>query len=111
MTKDISSLPEIDVLGTPLGWRQGTGDWAGVRAAIARGDSVQVIQEAGSTLWQAALPAHHPFQFGFPEFTAEVREDRPTPKRECGSVRFSAALGIAWNCPKYSGIHGCCGSA
>ncbi|PZV10432.1 MAG: cobalamin biosynthesis protein CbiG [Leptolyngbya sp.] len=80
MTNPVSILPEIDQLGTPFGWRQGTGDWAGVDAEIARGESVQVIQEAGSTQWQSTLPAQHPFQFGFPEFTAEVREERPTPK-------------------------------
>ncbi len=80
MTEAVLILPEIDRLGIPFGWRQGTGDWARVSAAIAPGDSVQVIQEAGSTLWQTALPDQHPFQFGFPEFTAERREPRPTPK-------------------------------
>jgi len=95
MTNAISILPEIDRLGIPFGWRQGTGDWLGVNAAIretlaqlstglptgiAHGDSVQIIQEAGSTLWQTALPDQHPFQFGFPEFTAERREQRPIPK-------------------------------
>lgn len=60
-------LPGIDVLGQPFGWRQGDGNWTGVASAIARGETVQVIQEAGSTLWQQHLPDSHPFQFGWPE--------------------------------------------
>jgi cobalt-precorrin 5A hydrolase/precorrin-3B C17-methyltransferase len=73
-------LPGIDVLGTPFGWRRGTGDWTGVSAAIAHDQPVQVIQEAGSTLWQNHLPADHPFQFGWPEYTAEHREQRSEPQ-------------------------------
>ena len=68
-------LPGIDVLGVPFGWTKGAGDWTGVSAAIARQDPVQVIQESGSTLWQAHLPEHHSFQFGFPEYTATLREE------------------------------------
>ncbi|MBF2000140.1 MAG: precorrin-3B C(17)-methyltransferase [Synechococcales cyanobacterium M58_A2018_015] len=60
-------LPGIDVLGTPFGWQQGSGDWTGVSAAVARQDPVQVIQEAGSTLWQDHLPPDHRLQFGFPD--------------------------------------------
>jgi cobalt-precorrin 5A hydrolase / precorrin-3B C17-methyltransferase len=71
----------VDLLGVPFGWQQGTGDWTGVSAAIARyvpenelteaiqPGSIQVIQEAGSTLWQDHLPPDHPFQFGFSEPT------------------------------------------
>ncbi|NDJ19501.1 precorrin-3B C(17)-methyltransferase [Myxacorys almedinensis] len=73
-------LPGIDVLGQPYGWTKGEGDWTGVSAAIARQEPVQVIQEAGSTLWQSHLPAHHSFQFGFPAYTATVREPLPEPK-------------------------------
>lgn len=73
-------LPGIDVLGIPFGWRRGTGDWTGVSAAIAHDQPVQVIQEAGSTLWQNHLPADHPFQWGWPEYTAEHREQRPEPQ-------------------------------
>ncbi|MBD2461053.1 precorrin-3B C(17)-methyltransferase [Oscillatoria sp. FACHB-1407] len=73
-------LSGIDVLGVPFGWQQGNGDWTGVSAAIARREPVQVIQEAGSTLWQAHLPADHPFQFGFPEFNATVKEVLTEPK-------------------------------
>ena len=58
-----SSLPGVDVLGVPYGWRRGEGDWTGVSAAVARGDTVQVIQDAGSTLWQDHLPPEHPFDF------------------------------------------------
>jgi cobalt-precorrin 5A hydrolase / precorrin-3B C17-methyltransferase len=61
-------LPGVDILGVPFGWQRGEGDWTGVSAAVARGELVQVIQEAGSTLWQTHLPKGHPFQFGFPEY-------------------------------------------
>ncbi|MGQ4650088.1 precorrin-3B C(17)-methyltransferase [Lyngbya aestuarii] len=57
-------LPGIDVLGIPFGWQRGVGDWTSVSAAIAGGDRVQVIQEAGSTLWQSHLPQGHTFEFG-----------------------------------------------
>ncbi len=67
-------LPGVDVLGVPFGWQRGEGDWTGVSAAVARGESVQVIQEAGSTLWQNHLPQGHPFQFGFPEYIADEAE-------------------------------------
>ncbi|MBD1866998.1 precorrin-3B C(17)-methyltransferase [Cyanobacteria bacterium FACHB-471] len=75
-----AGLPGIDVLGIPWGWHRGEGDWTGVSAAIARQEPIQVIQEAGSTLWQSHLPEPHPFQFGFPEHTAEVKEDLPAAK-------------------------------
>ncbi|MBW4663748.1 MAG: precorrin-3B C(17)-methyltransferase [Chroococcus sp. CMT-3BRIN-NPC107] len=45
-------LPAVDMLGVPFGWRRGEGDWTGVSAVVARGKPVQVIQEAGSNLWQ-----------------------------------------------------------
>lgn len=61
------NLPGIDILGIPLGWQKGQGDWNGVSSAIARQEPVQVIQEAGSTLWQNNLPPEHPFYFGFSE--------------------------------------------
>lgn len=46
-------LPLLDLLGIPFGWHKGEGDWTGVSAAVARGEPVQVIQTAGSTLWQS----------------------------------------------------------
>lgn len=73
-------LVGIDVLGVPFGWQRGTGDWTEVSAAIARREPVQVIQEAGTTLWQAHLPPTHSFQFGFPEFSASIREELAKPK-------------------------------
>lgn len=60
------ALPGIDILGVPFGWQKGSGNWTGVSAAIARGETAQVIQEVGSTLWQSRLPQGHPFSFGFP---------------------------------------------
>ncbi len=62
-------LPGVDMLGVPFGWQRGEGDWTGVSAAVARGEPVQVIQEAGSTLWQNHLPKEHRFEFCFPEST------------------------------------------
>ncbi len=56
-------LPGIDVLGVPFGWCRGAGNWTEVSATIARGEAVQVIQQAGSTLWQKHLPEKHPFIF------------------------------------------------
>jgi len=46
-------LPAVDLLGVPFGWHKGGGDWTEVSAAVVRGEPVQVIQEAGSTLWQS----------------------------------------------------------
>ena len=47
-------LPAVDMLGIPFGWCKGEGDWTAVSAAAAKSEPVQVIQEAGSTLWQTA---------------------------------------------------------
>lgn len=74
-------LPGMDILGVPFGWQRGKGDWTGVSAVVARGEAVQVIQEAGSTLWQNHLPKGHPFQFGLSEDTATASplDDRESP--------------------------------
>ncbi|HIK50806.1 MAG TPA: precorrin-3B C(17)-methyltransferase [Oscillatoriales cyanobacterium M59_W2019_021] len=48
-------LPAVDLLGVPFGWTKGTGDWTGVSAAVARGETVEVFQDAG---WELNLP--HP---------------------------------------------------
>jgi len=66
-------LPAMDTLGFTYGWRKGDGDWIGVLAAIAKQGQVQVIQEAGSMLWQEHLPEKHPFSFGFAELTDETQ--------------------------------------
>ena len=58
------NLPSVDIFGDRFGWRKGQGDWNGVSSAIARLQPVQVIQEAGSTLWQNQLPTEHPFYVG-----------------------------------------------
>ena len=73
-------LPGIDVLGRPFGWNKGSGDWTGVASAIARAEPVQVIQEAGSALWQHHLPNNHPFQFGWPEVPVIQPDQPPTPR-------------------------------
>jgi cobalt-precorrin 5A hydrolase/precorrin-3B C17-methyltransferase len=78
-------LPGVDMLGVPFGWQRGEGDWTGVSAVVSRGEPVQVIQEAGSTLWQNHLPKGHPFYFGFPEYPeyspseSEIIESDPQP--------------------------------
>ena len=75
-------LPGVDMLGVPCGWQRGEGDWTGVSAAVARGESVQVIQEAGSTLWQHHLPTGNPFDFRSPEYPAtesEIVESKEQP--------------------------------
>ncbi|MEM1167654.1 MAG: precorrin-3B C(17)-methyltransferase [Cyanobacteria bacterium P01_H01_bin.35] len=71
-----SGLPGIDILGKPFGWQLGEGDWNKVSAVVARGETVQVLQEVGSTLWQKHLPEQHPFYFESPE----IGEPSPTPK-------------------------------
>ena len=75
-------LPGIDVIGEPFGWQRGSGDWTGVSAAIARNAPVQVIQECGSRLWQTALPAQHPFQWGWPLESTETADSATAPRRE-----------------------------
>ncbi len=67
------SLPAIDILGFTYGWRKGEGDWTGAMAAVAKQGKVQVIQEAGSTLWQEQLPPQHPFHFGFSNPQEEIK--------------------------------------
>ncbi len=67
-------------LGILFGWRRGSGDWAGVGAALDRRDAIQIIQEAGSTRWQSLLPPDLPVCFGFPDYTALTRETMPEPK-------------------------------
>ncbi|MBE9155416.1 precorrin-3B C(17)-methyltransferase [Nodosilinea sp. LEGE 06152] len=56
-------LPGVDVLGLPFSWSKGSGNWTGVSAAVAHGKPVEVLQDAGSTLWQEHLPPGHPFVF------------------------------------------------
>ena len=67
------SLPAIDTFGFTYGWRKGEGDWTGTLAAIAKQERVQIIQEAGSMLWQEHLPTSHPFTFGF----SELQDEKP----------------------------------
>ena len=67
------SLPAIDTFGFTYGWRKGEGDWTGAMAAVAKQKTVQVIQEAGSTLWQEHLPPQHPFHFGFFDSHTETK--------------------------------------
>ncbi len=54
-------LPTIDTLGQPFGWVKGTGNWTKVMAAIANNKSVEIMQDAGSSLWLSSLPAEHSF--------------------------------------------------
>ncbi|MBF2036722.1 MAG: precorrin-3B C(17)-methyltransferase [Leptolyngbyaceae cyanobacterium T60_A2020_046] len=68
----------VDVLGEPFGWAKGSGDWTGVASAIARKQPIQVIQEAGSTLWWDTLPTDHGWQRGWADPT-DPTEARPQP--------------------------------
>jgi cobalt-precorrin 5A hydrolase/precorrin-3B C17-methyltransferase len=92
------SLPGIDVLGGPCGWTRGSGNWTGVASAIAQGQPVQVVQEAGSELWQHHLPPDHPFQFGWPEVPASQASQPPQPRARVWispiQRRFSPTGGI-----------------
>jgi cobalt-precorrin 5A hydrolase/precorrin-3B C17-methyltransferase len=56
-------LPAIDLIGVPFGWKKGLGDWTEVSSAVVRGQGIQVLQEAGSTLWRDHLSGDHPFIF------------------------------------------------
>ena len=67
------SLPAMNTFGFTYGWRKGEGDWTGTMAAVARQETVQIIQEDGSTLWQEHLPENHPFYFGFADFQAQIK--------------------------------------
>jgi cobalt-precorrin 5A hydrolase len=49
----------LDALNIPRSWSRGEGDWLGVATAIAKGETVEVIQEIGSTSWHESLPAGH----------------------------------------------------
>ncbi|MEL7144376.1 MAG: precorrin-3B C(17)-methyltransferase [Cyanobacteria bacterium J06573_11] len=73
-------LPAIDTLGQPFGWEKGKGDWLAVSSAIAHHSPVQIIQEAGSELWQQHLPKTHTFQFGFPEFEDRDNVEKPAAR-------------------------------
>ena len=50
------SLPGIDILGRPYGWGKGQGSWTRLMAEVAQKNAIEVIQEAGSTLWESSLP-------------------------------------------------------
>ncbi|QKD85092.1 precorrin-3B C(17)-methyltransferase [Thermoleptolyngbya sichuanensis A183] len=97
------ALPGIDVLGEPFGWRKGSGDWTGVSGAIARQQPVQVIQEAGSTLWQDHLPPDHPFVFGWDDPTA-AQPNLPKPAARVWispiQRRFADGAEVPSDCPK-----------
>ncbi|WP_293359051.1 MULTISPECIES: cobalamin biosynthesis protein [unclassified Microcoleus] len=49
----------LEMLDIPRSWNRGTGDWTKVAAAMKRGETVEVIQEVGSTLWRNSLPEKH----------------------------------------------------
>lgn len=73
-------LPAVDMLGVPFGWHRGEGNWTGVSAAKASGTPVEVIQEAGSTLWQSHLPQGHPFYFEPPKDVTPIAKIWISPR-------------------------------
>ncbi|MEM6449652.1 MAG: precorrin-3B C(17)-methyltransferase [Cyanobacteria bacterium P01_D01_bin.105] len=85
------NLPAIDTLGEPFGWGKGSGDWLGVSSAIARLAPVQVIQDAGTTLWQKHLPSGHSFQFGFPDFAERNKQPHPQARVWISPIKRSFA--------------------
>lgn len=94
------AIPGVDVLGQPFGWGRGSGDWTAVAGAIARGESVQVIQEAGTDLWQRHLLAAHPFQFGWPEVPSRSPEPLATPQARVWISPIRRRFAPAANLPK-----------
>ena len=91
----------LDMLDIPSSWRRGEGDWTGVAAALARGETVEVIQEVGCTLWRNSLPEKHSlywdgeiYQLSKPEFGLVSR--REDFRKNLLGQRFS-------------GIRECCG--
>jgi len=95
-------LPGVDILGVPFGWRRGEGDWTGVSAVVARGEAVQVVQEAGSTLWQNHLPKEHPFHFGFTEYTATESEIVESKQQPNNPKSLKASIWISPTKPQFS---------
>ena len=95
-------LPGVDILGVPFGWRRGEGDWTGVSAVVARGEAVQVVQEAGSTLWQNHLPKEHPFHFGFTEYTATESEIVESKQQPNNPKSLKARIWISPTKPQFS---------
>ena len=93
-------LPPVDTLGQPFGWQRGMGDWTAVSAAIAREAPVQVIQEAGSALWQDYLPEGHPFQFGWPDYSATVQPTGPQPQARIWISPIQRRFGLDSGFPK-----------
>ena len=84
-------LPAIDTLGSPFGWKKGEGDWLAVSSAIAHQSPVQIIQEAGSEIWQQHLPNTHTFQFGFPEFEDRNQNPKPSARVWIGPIQRTFA--------------------
>jgi cobalt-precorrin 5A hydrolase/precorrin-3B C17-methyltransferase len=91
-------LSGIDILGTPFGWTRGSGDWTGVASVIARQLPVQVIQDAGTELWQTALPSDHTFQFGWSEVPAT--DARPAPQARVWISPIQRRLDASTGIPK-----------
>ncbi|MBE9118712.1 precorrin-3B C(17)-methyltransferase [Lusitaniella coriacea LEGE 07157] len=82
-------LPGIDVLGKPWGWQRGTGDWTAVSSAIARGETLNVFQEVGSTLWHQHLPPEQQEKFALQPITNPIDSNVSTlwiSHRECPPV-------------------------
>ncbi len=50
------AIPPVDLWGKPFGWQRGAGNWTAVSSALAQGQSVQVVQTAGSDLWWRWFP-------------------------------------------------------
>ncbi|MGL5921648.1 cobalt-precorrin 5A hydrolase, partial [Chroococcidiopsis sp.] len=90
-------LPAIDLLGVPFGWHKGRGDWTEVSAAVVRGEPVQVIQEAGSTLWRSTASVRQSnLRFeASPDATAKIWIT-PRPIQEARSPQIQWHPRVLW---------------
>lgn len=108
-------LPAIDLLGDRYGWRRGQGDWLGVASAIARFETVGVVQTCGWNLWIEELPEFHPFVLLSEADLAEVDElpsnlraivwisDRPLPPLPLPAVAWHPrTLWVGIGCERHT---------
>ncbi|HAN72866.1 MAG TPA: precorrin-3B C(17)-methyltransferase [Planktothrix sp. UBA8407] len=86
-------LPAVDLLGVRFGWGRGQGDWTAVSAAMARGEQIKVIQEAGSNLWQKGLPQGHSFDL---TPSTETAENTPRIYISCLNKLASHTPQVQW---------------
>ncbi len=90
-TASTLGLPAVDTIGIPFGWQRGEGNWTEVSAAVARNEPVQVIQEAGSTLWQSTA------SFQNSSLTLETTSNSPAVCITPRSLSYTSNPSIYWH--------------